>query len=381
MYHIKKCFGKLNKRQTEEIGTLKSPTKPLYIAKQTVEKLKEKKEDLEKLLPEKFELESEIKEKQKEALEEDERLKILQELDNIENTIKLEKEKVNIHIKSKKELEQKKQDIDKETNEVKEVREKPKNLGLVSLLPIVFTGIAIILFILKQPIFGIVSVGFVLISAIIIILKKAKINKAFEQELDDIRKKEQDIENRKTLIENEIKSKEDIIKEVQNSILEKEKMQIENILAKYPNADKKILEDFNNRPNVFEKQKYINDLKLSITQKEYVKIQIAEKLEGLVEIEEKLKANEEILQDLVEYEQAINLAKEALEEAHTQMKESITPKFTENLSNSIESITSGRYKKVKVNEENGLILETENRKLCNSRLFESAVLLMRYIYR
>lgn len=297
MYHIKKCFGKLNKRQTEEIGTLKSPTKPLYIAKQTVEKLKEKKEDLEKLLPEKFELESEIKEKQKEALEEDERLKILQELDNIENTIKLEKEKVNIHIKSKKELEQKKQDIDKETNEVKEVREKPKNLGLVSLLPIVFTGIAIILFILKQPIFGIVSVGFVLISAIIIILKKAKINKAFEQELDDIRKKEQDIENRKTLIENEIKSKEDIIKEVQNSILEKEKMQIENILAKYPNADKKILEDFNNRPNVFEKQKYINDLKLSITQKEYVKIQIAEKLEGLVEIEEKLKANEEILQD------------------------------------------------------------------------------------
>lgn len=42
------------------------------------------------------------------------------------------------------------------------------------------------------------------------------------------------------------------------------------------------------------------------------------------------------------------------------MRESITPKFTENLSNSIKSITSGKYKTVKVNEENGLILETEN---------------------
>jgi len=372
VYHIKKCFGRLNKRQTEEIGTLKSPTKPLYIAKQTVDRLNEKREELEELIPEKFEIDREIQEKQKEVLEEEEILKIFQELDNIQNAMKLEKEKVSIYMKSKEELEQKKQEIEKEENKIKETVEKPKNLGLLYLLPIAFAGIALILFILEKPIFGIIPVSMVLISIIMIILKKVKANKKYEGELEEIRRIKQDIENRKTLVENEILSKEKSIIEAQNLIIDKEREQRENIWAKYPNVNKNIIEDFDNKLNIVEEQRYVNNLKLSITQKEYVKTQIAEKLENLVEIEEKLKAQEEVLQALIEYDEAINIAKEALEEAHMKMKESITPKFTENLSNSIESITSGRYKKVKVNEENGLILETGNRKLCNSKLFKPA---------
>ena len=42
------------------------------------------------------------------------------------------------------------------------------------------------------------------------------------------------------------------------------------------------------------------------------------------------------------------------------MKEDITPKFSINLSNAIQNISSGKYKTVKVNEEDGLIVETEN---------------------
>ena len=102
---------------------------------------------------------------------------------------------------------------------------------------------------------------------------------------------------------------------------------------------------------------------MSIDQKELTKKQITESLETLVEIEEKLKINEENLKELIENDEIINIAKEALVIAYNEMKESITPKFTENLSNSISTITSGKYKKVKVNEENEIILETENRKL------------------
>lgn len=336
------------------------------MTKQAVDSLNEKKEELERLVPEKFEIEREIKEKQREVSEEEEILKVLQELDNIQNVMKLEEEKVNIHIKSKAELEQKKQEIEKEANEVKEVIEKPKTLGLLYLFPIVFVGIAIILFILRNPILGAITSSLALISIIMPVLRKAKINKEYEQELEEVRKIKQDIENRKALVENEIASKEKLISEAKELRTENERTQRESILAKYPNAERILLENLDNKLNVFEEQKYINNLKLSITQKEYIKTQIAEKLENLVEVEEKLKANEENLQELIEYDDAINLAKEALEEAHMQMKESITPKFTENLSNSIQSITSGRYKRVKVNEENGLILETQNRKLCNS---------------
>jgi len=40
---------KMNKKQSDEIGTLKSPTKPLYLAKEKLEELSLKKEELEKL--------------------------------------------------------------------------------------------------------------------------------------------------------------------------------------------------------------------------------------------------------------------------------------------------------------------------------------------
>ena len=57
---------------------------------------------------------------------------------------------------------------------------------------------------------------------------------------------------------------------------------------------------------------------------------------------------------------SINIAKEALEKAYLKMKENITPRFSSNLSKAIQNISSGKYKTVKVNEEDGLIVVTEN---------------------
>ena len=42
------------------------------------------------------------------------------------------------------------------------------------------------------------------------------------------------------------------------------------------------------------------------------------------------------------------------------MKQKVVPKFTLNLSNTIEKISSGKYKTVKINENNSLIIEAEN---------------------
>ena len=45
--------------------------------------------------------------------------------------------------------------------------------------------------------------------------------------------------------------------------------------------------------------------------------------------------------------------------AYEKMKNSITPKFTKNLSNTVEKISNGKYNKVSINDEQGLIVENQ----------------------
>ena len=54
------------------------------------------------------------------------------------------------------------------------------------------------------------------------------------------------------------------------------------------------------------------------------------------------------------------LAKQILEKSYDEMKNSVTPKFTEALSKNISNITSGKYSNIMFNEEQGLIVELEN---------------------
>ena len=51
------------------------------------------------------------------------------------------------------------------------------------------------------------------------------------------------------------------------------------------------------------------------------------------------------------------LAIENLNKAYEEMKTTITPKFTNNLSEGIKEITNNKYEKVAINDENGMIIE------------------------
>ena len=55
----------------------------------------------------------------------------------------------------------------------------------------------------------------------------------------------------------------------------------------------------------------------------------------------------------------INLAREFIQKAYIKMKNTITPKFTENLSKNIAIISNNKYTKVGINDEKGLIVENE----------------------
>ena len=77
-------------------------------------------------------------------------------------------------------------------------------------------------------------------------------------------------------------------------------------------------------------------------------------------LEEKLVYNNEQKVNLQKLNLSIMLAKQILEKSYDEMKNSVTPKFTENLSKNISKITNGKYSKVNFNEETGLVVELEN---------------------
>ena len=61
------------------------------------------------------------------------------------------------------------------------------------------------------------------------------------------------------------------------------------------------------------------------------------------------------------------------------MKQNITPKFTKNLSDLINKITNGKYKNLKYNDKQGLIIELENGNYSNCNLLSIGTIDQMYL--
>ena len=358
----KKIMTKLNKKQTDEIGTEKSPTKPLYQTKQKIETLNISKKELENILPMQYELDNKKEKLEKEIKMGEKELELLQNLGQIQAERKIEEEKININIKSKEEIENKRKEEEKNLDSVKPEKISKKNLKTLYIIPLLLTIIAIILFLINQKIISYIGGIIDVISIIVIFLINSNENKKYRKIKEEEKRERNNIQNKIEVLENEIKEKEKIINEKQNELNIKtnlEKEQIKNKFQDIQNIENYFTKEINSE-NILNEQKYINDLKLELTRLEMQRKDIIEKLENKTQIEEKLENAEEMLEELVNYNDSINIAKEALEKAYLKMKENITPRFSSNLSKAIQNISSGKYKTVKVNEEDGLIVETEN---------------------
>ena len=57
---------------------------------------------------------------------------------------------------------------------------------------------------------------------------------------------------------------------------------------------------------------------------------------------------------------SFELAKDILNTSYEKMKNTVTPKFTQELSKNISKITDGKYNNILFNDEDGLIVELEN---------------------
>ena len=147
---------------------------------------------------------------------------------------------------------------------------------------------------------------------------------------------------------------------VEINLLEKNNIEIDQEI----NSNKIEKNKKNNLENINLKiQKVENSLKdkkieLHTLQLDYKNIQ--PKLETLSEVEEKMVNSKEKMVNLKNLEKSMSLAKTVLENSYDKMKNTVTPKFTDKLSETIAEITEGKYAKVKLNDETGLVVELEN---------------------
>lgn len=211
---------------------------------------------------------------------------------------------------------------------------------------------------------GVVSIGLAISMylAYKVVQKRKKNNK----EIRKAKKLQKEKEEEEKKIKNEIellkKSKEE--KEVDIQIMreqlnDKMRINVQDIMQEN-NDILKVIEKEDVKYKKEEIQKEINENYLKLHQLELDKKNIFPKLENLIHIEEELIEIEETEKVLIEKNNSIELAKGVIEEAYKKMKENITPKFSQELSETIYKISGGKYKKVKMNEDNNLVVELEN---------------------
>ena len=385
----KRAIDRINRRQLDEIGTERSREKPLNILNRKIELLEEEKEELEKYKDLKYEIEENKNNLMEEILNYENEFNFIQEIKKINEKEKIEKEKIKIKEEIKnnnlEKIKLNKNEINKIENENKIILEKNnkkieelknKKNKLKNKLIIIFILIIIIniiqFILIKNNIIKYIFLLTVPTVLIFIINKLKNKNNKIKIEEKNNKKIEEEINleknkylNENNLLEKNEKELEKELNNLKNNYNLKINLEKEKIKNKYINKlNNYKINNLINSENInyeIEKiQKEINNRKIKLHELEIDKENIEPKLDNLSKIEEELVNNNEEKVNLKKLEQSMNLAKEILNKAYEEMKNTVTPKFTENLSTNISKITDGKYKHVNVYDENGMVVELEN---------------------
>ena len=387
---FKRVIDRINRRQLDEVGTERSREKPINLITRNIQELQDEKEQLAKYKDFKYEFEEKENNLNDEIFSLENENNFLREIKLLNENEKIENEKIKIKENIKKENIEKINLLDNKINEIKidnrdvfqknsEKNIKNKNSKLIKTINIIF--ILLILINILQFIFvknNIFKYIFLLTVPTFLIFylflrnnenKKIKNKQKIEKNnLEKINLEIINLENEKKLIQNNQNNLEEELNKLKSNFNLKINLEKEKIKNKYLNKiEKNKINNFvnlNNLENInFEIEKIQNDInnkKIKLHTLDLDKKNIEPQLDNLAKIEEELVNNNEKMSTLQNLNMSMNLAKEILNDAYEKMKNSVTPKFTQNLSHNISSITEGKYNKVMFNEEEGLIVELEN---------------------
>lgn len=372
---FQKAMDKLNKRLIEEVGTTRTQDRPINIVQNRLDILSNDLKTKKQLLDEKQKLESDVVDLRKKLKDEENKNNILSKLNMLTRKYEVELEKNTLKSKMKNEDQEKIKNKIEEKNNLE--KNNTKNLKLNSeknkfrknyfIFGIIFILLIILnLFnfnLIKNKIINYLILFFIPVEIIIFIFYLLKNKKNTKKE-----KINNELNEKITILNSEINLLKENTKKLEKEI-EKEK---EDIIFKFNLEKKDILEDLDDKINfnIEEKNKIEKELensnkkiveyKLKLNGIEYEENSINNKLEDSISKEEEYESLQEQLTELQEKNKCILATKDLLEKAYEKMKNNVTPKFTQNLSNIACNISNGKYKKVIFNEEKGLVVELEN---------------------
>ncbi len=385
----KRAIDRINRRQLEEIGTQKSREKPLNKLLRENETLEEEKKELEKYKNTKYEIEENKKDLLEKFSNTEIELEYLNKIKKILEEEKIENEKIkikeNIENQNNKKINLNKKEISEIENENKKIFEKNnkkintliknknklKNKFIILFIILILINIFVCILI-KNNIFKYIFLLTLPMDLIFSILflknKKNKIKIAEEEnkkEEEKINHEKNNYLNENKMIEknnNELKKEIDELKNNLNQKIDQEIEKIKNnYLNKIKNTEKIKINNLNEIQYEVEKiQKELNKINIKLHELDFDKENVEVKVDNLMEIEEKIVNNNEKIVNLRKLEKSMNLAKELLGKAYEKMKNTVTPKFTENLSKNINEITNGKYTNVMVRDDNGLVVELDS---------------------
>lgn len=347
-----KAKDRLNKKQLDEVGTERTQGKPINILKNKIKnieqilgKLNLYKENKSIIEQNKIKLKNKIQ-------EQEQRKELIKQISELNGKIIIETEKANYKRNIKEEKESKIQELINEKNKlIQENKNNKTNNKLFIIIFFVLISLLIANIVIIKNKF-ITYTTLILVGAEIVIYYLAKAQKekrkkeVIKNNTDLINTKIELLEKEKEVIEEEIKTEENELKAEKEHIKNKYNIELYDI-----ENSKNDLEQITNE---------INEGKIKLNTLEIEEKGISSQLEELITLQEEHENLSEQLKEIEQKNYEINLAKEFLEKAYEKMKINITPKFTENLSQTIKNITNDKYSKVNINDENGLIIEMQN---------------------
>lgn len=397
----KKAIEKLNKKQLDEIGTSRSQGKPINIVMNEIQKLTSTNDSLKQYEDYKYEIEDKKYKLEDELKNIRYKGDFLVKLKNINTEQDVENEKLKYSETKIDELEAKiqslidaKMQFKQELKHIKNVENKKANTIPYIIVTILSLIAVVILFIVTKSIISIIPL---IISIVAIIIMSTKIKKVGKDNLlrknefesmisfnKDIEKKIYEIDAQIEILEKSQKEQVNEAENIKNETIKKIQERKENLKSDYIDkisysSMKYLLESSDLQSEIDQNNRLINDKNMELHRLNLDKENILPKLEELAENEEKISYNKEQYQSLVKKNEAINMVKEILENSYLQMKSNVTPRFTENLSRNIAIITNNKYKRVIINEEEGILVELENGEYKNANLLSRGTIDQLYL--
>lgn len=395
----KKAIDKLNKKQLDEIGTDRSSGKPINISISKINKYEEEIKELEIYKEKQYNIEKEINDLKKEIEKEKNKEKYLKELKEKKDEERIENEKINFNDKI---LNKNEESIEKNKNEIEDLINKKEKIEsnkiedkingkIYFILIFIFCLSAIAIYvIIKNITFSMILCILAIGLLILYFINKNKVLKQNKKVLEKINKINYEFDEKISSLKNEIKILEENNSEQKNEIkkinekinsLKNEKEKIKNkYIYKLNNEELNLLFNCIDYNEIIDNvQNLIRIKELNLNTLELNNKNIIENLENLINLEELLQIEKQNYEELKEKNDKINMAKMLIEKAYEKMKNSVTPKFTSNLSENIFEISDGKYKKVTINDDEGIIVELPNGKYVSAEKLSGGTIEQLYL--